>query len=85
LDPEDNQLLKVVVDDNGIGRKRSMEINNNMNQNRKHISFASSALEKRVELINHTLVKKISIQVIDKLNEGGTTVILKLPINRINI
>ena len=47
----------------------------------KHKSFAGSALESRVDLINQTIDKKISLFVIDKEDQGGTTVTIRLPIN----
>ena len=42
--------LRIVIDDNGIGRKRSMELN--AIKNKKHYSYATQAIEKRVKLLN---------------------------------
>lgn len=45
----ENQLLKIVIEDNGIGRQASALLN----QNRKrHQSFAGKALEERIRLLN---------------------------------
>lgn len=74
--------LEVIIDDNGIGRTKSQEINKDR---KKHISFAISAIEKRIELINQTLTKKIIISINDKIDEvnnaEGTTIKLLIPIN----
>lgn len=73
-------LLQISIDDNGIGRKRSNEINAN---NRKdHISFATNAIEKRLEILNKNKTKKITIQYVDKFEfeeSIGTTVIINIP------
>jgi hypothetical protein len=41
-----------------------------------HKSFAGSAMQSRVDLINQTIDKKISLFVIDKENQAGTTVVI---------
>ena len=52
-------------------------------QRKKHKSFASSANEKRIELISQTLNKRINVKIIDKKdaqNEPtGTLVIIQIP------
>ena len=72
------EYIQIVVEDDGIGRKRSSEINSNLLT--KHKSFAMSALENRIDLINQTLEKKITVTVTDKINDSGTIVIIKLPV-----
>lgn len=78
---EDNFLL-VCIDDNGIGRKRSGELNQIKKE--KHQSFASQANEKRLEILNKGIENKIAVTIIDKQStEGtanGTTVLLSIPI-----
>ena len=75
-----NKYLEISIDDNGIGRKRSEELNAN---NRKdHISFATDAIDKRLEILNKNKTNKITIQYIDKyeLEEPiGTKVIINIP------
>jgi LytS/YehU family sensor histidine kinase len=73
------EYIRIEIDDDGIGRTRSREINKTLYAD--HKSFAGSAMESRVDLINQTIDKKISLFVIDKEDEAGTTVIIRLPIN----
>jgi hypothetical protein len=61
--------LTITIDDNGIGRKASEAIN----KNRKgHVSFASKALEDRVQLINNQNELKIKLEIVDKESDSGT-------------
>ena len=78
-DDVQKEYIRIEIDDDGIGRTRSRQINKTLNAN--HKSFAGSALESRVDLINQTIDKKISLFVIDKEDQAGTTVIIRLPIN----
>ncbi|MCX6207418.1 MAG: histidine kinase [Bacteroidetes bacterium] len=77
-DPQ-KEYIRIEIDDDGIGRSRSRELNKTLFAN--HRSFASSAMESRVDLINQTLEKKISLFVFDKEDQAGTKVIIRLPIN----
>ncbi|OIQ75746.1 sensor histidine kinase YehU [mine drainage metagenome] len=76
-----DDYVEISIDDNGIGRNLSKQINK---QRKDHIGFANSANEKRVELLNQVLPKKIQIKIIDKKdehgNDAGTLVILSIPI-----
>ena len=77
---QDDEVIEVVIDDNGIGRERSREIN----QSRiAHQSFATAANEKRIDLINQTINKKTKLKIIDKVNidgsSAGTTVLITIP------
>jgi LytS/YehU family sensor histidine kinase len=78
-DDAQKEYIRIEIDDDGIGRTRSREINKTLYAN--HKSFAGSAMESRVDLINQTIDKKISLFVIDKEDQAGTTVIIRLPIN----
>ena len=77
-----NDLI-ISIDDNGIGRQKSMDLN--AIKNKKHQSFATEAMQNRVDLLNQYTHKNISICFIDKKNENnqsiGTKVILKIPIH----
>lgn len=78
----DNEAnLKIVIDDNGIGRSMSMAINK---QKSDHQSFATTASQRRISLINNALGKKIDLNIIDKTdnenNPTGTMVIITIPI-----
>ncbi len=73
--------LKVVIEDNGIGRKHS-EIINSRNKS-KPSSFATKAIEERIQLFNRLYKQKITYTVIDKTDEGnlpiGTLVSIFIP------
>uniref|UniRef100_UPI004048D6F3 sensor histidine kinase n=1 Tax=Flavobacterium sp. TaxID=239 RepID=UPI004048D6F3 len=74
--------IKVSIDDNGIGRNKSAELNAIKNKN--HNSFATEAMQNRVHLLNQYNQKNISIQYIDKTNLSnqsiGTKVVFEIPI-----
>lgn len=78
---EKKQHLIITIDDNGIGRKRSQELNKIKNE--KYQSFSTQANEKRLEILNSSN-DKIAVKIIDKQNENGfpigTKVILTIPI-----
>lgn len=69
------------VDDNGIGRKASEVINQKI---KKHISFATKAIDNRVKLINKTSNIIIDIEVIDKKSNDdeslGTRIKIYIPV-----
>lgn len=75
-----NQALICTITDNGIGRKASAILNE---QNRKgHRSFATSANQKRIELINKTRSHKTSVEIKDIIKNNsiqGTIVIITIP------
>ncbi len=75
------QLL-VTIDDNGIGRKRSGELNKIKAE--KFRSFSTSANEKRLELLNKGKIEKIEVTTTDKTNSKGlptgTTITLSIPL-----
>ncbi|MBK6985758.1 MAG: hypothetical protein IPH32_13850 [Bacteroidetes bacterium] len=78
---EINHHLVITIDDNGIGRKRSEELNRIKND--KYQSFSSQANEKRLEILNRTN-DKIVVKFNDKVDASGqslgTKVILTIPI-----
>ncbi len=75
-------ILTCIITDNGIGRQRSMEIN--QLQQKKHISFATGATQKRLELLNVQHSANISVAYNDLVdsrgNSTGTKVIINIPI-----
>jgi len=79
---KEENVLVVEIADNGIGRKRSREMNKK--SARQHVSFSTAATQKRIELMNRTLPEGFSVEYIDHVNEAeepeGTTVILYMPI-----
>jgi two-component sensor histidine kinase len=86
FDLHDSNLL-VVIDDNGIGRKRSAEIN--ANRSESHQSFSTQANQKRLEILMQSKDNKLVVEYIDKVDEFGqalgTTVLLTIPIDRGNL
>jgi ligand-binding sensor domain-containing protein len=73
--------LTVVIEDNGIGRLHSMEINQRTPN--KPFSFATVALNERMDLFNRLHKQKITCRIIDKINERqeslGTRIELFIP------
>lgn len=73
--------LRVVIDDNGIGRMQSMEINKRSKN--KPFSFATAALTERMDLFNRLFKQKIICEITDKVDErgqpGGTRIELIIP------
>ncbi|MCU0320999.1 MAG: histidine kinase [Chitinophagaceae bacterium] len=78
---KNDNYLQVIIDDNGIGRKRSEEINKS-NQ-RRHQSFALAANKKRLDILKQHF-NNINLTIIDKISPlgepEGTRVIITLPI-----
>ena len=76
-------VLKISIDDNGIGREKSRILNAIKNKN--HVSFATEATQNRIELLNQYTHRTISVQIIDKHNSLeqslGTTVLFEIPIS----
>ncbi len=74
--------LCCTVTDNGIGRKRSSEINE-MRQ-KKYSSFATGATQKRLELLNYRKKELISVTYQDlsdfNVQPSGTIVTINIPI-----
>lgn len=77
-----DQNLQIIIDDNGIGRVKSSELNKIKKQ---HESFSSMANQKRLEILNMGK-NKVAVKYIDKYDEtgiaSGTTVIILLPMNK---
>ena len=61
--------LHVVIDDNGIGRTHSMEINERSKS--KPNSFATAAITERMQLFNRLFKQKITCEITDKTDERG--------------
>ena len=78
----DNKHIICTVDDNGIGRKKSFELNRNKNKGRQ--SYGVNIATNRLILLNDRrkgLTNKVTY--IDKTTNGipeGTTVIIQIPI-----
>jgi len=77
---KDHLFLKVTIEDNGIGRKQSLEINQ---KNRlSHHSKGTSITEQRIKLLSEKKSNKLRVQTFDLETDGevsGTKVILYIP------
>jgi LytS/YehU family sensor histidine kinase len=74
--------LEITIDDNGIGREMANELNKKKNEH--HRPFATSANQKRLELLNKGRHTAVGIKYIDKTKDGrseGTTVTITIPLN----
>jgi LytS/YehU family sensor histidine kinase len=79
------KILVVTVDDNGVGRKQSIELNTRKKS--KHQSFATQANQQRMDLLKtRDLHATVSIE--DKYDiygqATGTRVILRIPITELH-
>ena len=66
------EKLIITIKDNGIGRIRSQEINER--RNKEHQSFATTAAESRLQLIQDATGKNIGLEIIDLDNHSGTII-----------
>ncbi len=74
--------LKITIDDNGIGRTKSAEIN--AKRQHQNQSLSIEANQTRMQLLNLDAPLPIRLNYVDKLNDNGeaagTTVILIIPV-----
>lgn len=79
---ENENLLLIEIEDNGIGRKQSEAINRYRKKN--HNSFSTLANKQRLEILNFSPENRISIETIDKTDDhqqpAGTLVQIKIPL-----
>ena len=74
-------VVQCIVEDNGVGRKKSEEIKSRLKPN--HKSFALNANTQRLDLLNYGKERKIGVEIIDLIESEepkGTRVILTIPI-----
>jgi len=70
-------FIEISIDDNGIGIEKSNAIKT---QNQKiHQSIGLQNIKERTKLLNELYKVDISFAVINKVNDGGTIVTLKIP------
>lgn len=72
-----DDYFEIHIADNGIGRKRSNELN--MIRQNNHKSFATQAINERIGILNQQLKKSISLRYTDHENPTGTTVSIVVP------
>ncbi len=66
---KENEMLKVCVTDNGIGRKAAAK---QREKYAKHKSFATQIMRDRMDIINFYNEKKIKFSIEDLYNDNGT-------------
>jgi hypothetical protein len=81
IDKTTTQLI-CNIEDNGIGRKKSMAIN--AAKETLHESFGMSATKERIEILNLHHPNMASVRIIDKIDDAnlatGTTVVITIPL-----
>ena len=78
-----NSMLTITIEDNGVGRVKSNDINRV--KNKMHVSFSSNANKKRIEILNQNKEERITgVETIDLYDENnlpiGTRVIIEIPV-----
>jgi ligand-binding sensor domain-containing protein len=76
------EWIEIFIQDNGIGREKSRLINQKRKD--KPTSFATKAIDNRIDLMNKNLKKKISLEITDITENRvvtGTLVHIKIPNN----
>lgn len=75
---QENQQLKITIEDNGIGREKAQHIKEQSTKPRN--SFSTKANEQRLDLINFGRTNKVELYFEDlHLGDSGTRVILLIP------
>ena len=78
-----NGMLRCVIEDNGIGRKKSFEMKKNKRTRGKK-SMGMQITEDRIQTINELYNTNTRVQIIDKEDESGqgtgTTIVLEIPV-----
>ncbi len=81
---EEQVRLICTITDNGIGRVKAFSIKQERKTGTEHRSFATTATQKRLELLNHGRNSTITVQYIDLYNAQmqatGTKVIVSIPV-----
>lgn len=77
---EEDELLVISISDNGIGREAAEKINDSKRTD--HQSFATEAIKRRIELLNHDKKGVVGVEIVDNFdpqgNPDGTTVIIRI-------
>ncbi len=75
-------MLRIEVEDDGVGREKGKEII--MEQNQKHKSLATSLTQERIKTLNKKLKRKVSLNIQDlkddKEKPSGTKVVIEIPV-----
>lgn len=78
-----NEYWQFIIDDNGIGRAKAEQINKSF---KNHQSFATNAIDSRINLINKVSSSKIEIVIEDKFSNTneplGTKITILIPVKK---
>lgn len=78
LEKHNNTKVRVTIDDNGVGRDKSLS----EKKNQKHISMGNKINSQRIKLFNQNHNMQMSVNIIDKKDENrlpiGTTVVISI-------
>jgi sensor histidine kinase YesM len=78
-----NSILRIEVEDDGVGREKAIEIQ--LKQNKDHRSMATDITRERLKILNKKFKKKITLEIIDLKNEAGsgigTKVVFEIPLS----
>lgn len=75
------EVLVCTIEDNGVGREESKQIN--MRKNKQYESFSTAAIRRRFEILSHLLTGDLGYDYEDLSENGvitGTRVVLKIPV-----
>jgi len=82
---EEDGKLKIIIDDNGIGRQKAAMIKAQKIGYQQHESKGTVLTEERMKLLSLKYQAAVYVEIIDKMNENdepsGTTITIILPIN----
>jgi hypothetical protein len=77
-----SDICTVEVEDDGIGRKRAMEITQRIDKD--HTSLSTAITRERIHVLNKKLKTKISLDILDLKNDKGepvgTRVVFEIPV-----
>ncbi|MEL6718909.1 MAG: histidine kinase [Bacteroidota bacterium] len=79
---EKKESLECTIIDNGVGREKANAIQKR--QGKSNSSFATSATQKRLQILNQTYPQKIGLEISDLYQDkkaSGTKVVLRIPLN----
>lgn len=81
---DEEQVLKVIIKDNGVGRAYANELKTRRSVREKHSSFSTSATQERLNILNHGRTRLLNVVYEDLVNEhneaAGTAVSIFIPI-----
>jgi LytS/YehU family sensor histidine kinase len=74
----EGSLIKCIIEDNGIGRRRSAELKKS-----NHKSLGMSITKERLEILNSLHGSQLSVEIVDLVNDAGeaagTRVVIYIP------